>query len=87
MFICTDDDSRVLLQRNNDSDSDYINASYIDVRSLIKIITYTIYTTCTLCMIQMRVLDVATYVDIKESHKLYVCIEISDENVMDMLSS
>ena len=28
-----------------------------------------------------------SYVDIKESHKLYVCIEISDENVMDMLSS
>ena len=50
--LFADDDSRVVLQRNNDNDSDYINASYID-----------------------------------ESHKLYFCIEISDENIMDMLSS
>ena len=36
-FVCKDDDSRVALQCNNEHESDYINASYIDVRRLLHI--------------------------------------------------
>ena len=35
VYICTDDESRVMLHRNSESESDYINASYIDVCEII----------------------------------------------------